>query len=92
LKVELILAGSSRDYNGCPTLGHTEPNGFLKEHLGIAELLAIPAVAAIQNARLYEHAEIYAEELEKRLSELHNAQSKLEQACRAAQFLVKHSN
>src|SRR5262249_47770683 len=51
---------------GLLSLGHTEPNGLLNEHLRVAELLAISAAAAIQNARLYERAEIYGEELERR--------------------------
>jgi len=65
---------------GLLSLGQTEPNGLQNEHLRVAELLAIPAAAAIQNARLYERAEIYAEELERRLSDLRQAQSDLEKA------------
>lgn len=65
---------------GLLSLGRAEPNGLMNEHLRIAELLAIPAAAAIQNARLYERAEIYAEELERRLADLHKAQSALEKA------------
>jgi len=86
LCVPLIAAGR---LIGLLSLGHTKPNGVLKEHLRIAELLAIPAAAAIQNARLYERAEIYGEELEKRLSELRYAQSALEQAGKTAQFPIK---
>lgn len=71
---------------GLLSLGHTEPNGLLREHLRIAELLAIPAAAAIQNARLYERAEIYGEELERRISDLRQAQSALEQAGKTTQF------
>ena len=89
LCVPLIAAGR---LIGLLSLGHSKSNGVLKEHLRIAELLAIPAAAAIQNARLYERAEIYGEELEKRLSELRNAQSALQQADRATQFPMKRSN
>ena len=77
---------------GLLCLGHPESNGFLKEHLRTAELLAIPAAAAIQNARLYERAEIYAEELERRLSDLRQAQSALEQASKTAHFPAKRVN
>lgn len=45
-----------------------------------AELLAIPAAAAIQNARLYSTAEIYGSELEKRLADLQNAERALDQS------------
>ncbi len=89
LCVPLIAAGR---LIGLLSLGHTKPNGVLKEHLRIAELLAIPAAAAIQNARLYERAEIYGEELEKRLSELRHAQSALEKAGKTAQFPIKRFN
>jgi len=77
---------------GLLSLGHTKPNGVLKEHLRIAELLAIPAAAAIQNARLYERAEIYGEELEKRLTELRHAESALEQAGKTSQLSTKRFN
>jgi PAS domain S-box-containing protein len=40
-------------------------------------LLAIPAAAAIQNARLYQTAQIYGEELEKRIADLKQAESAL---------------
>jgi len=62
---------------GMLSLGHTVPGALTSEHLRIAGLLAIPAAAAIQNARLYERAEIYSEELEKRLADLRQAQSAL---------------
>jgi len=47
-----------------------QPNLYTQDHLRRAELLAIPAAAAIQNARLYETACIYCETLESRLAEL----------------------
>lgn len=65
---------------GLLSLGHSVPNSLTAEHLRIGELLAIPAAAAIQNARLYERTEIYGEELEKRLEDLRQAQSALEKA------------
>ncbi|MBS1852787.1 MAG: PAS domain S-box protein [Acidobacteria bacterium] len=77
---------------GLLSMGHTEPNALSEGHVRIAELLAIPAAAAIQNARLYERAEIYAEELERRLSDLREAQTALEQAGRARQFPNKRIN
>jgi PAS domain S-box-containing protein len=45
-----------------------------------AELLAIPAAVAIQNARLYSTAEIYGSELEKRLADLQKAEQALRQS------------
>jgi GAF domain-containing protein len=54
--------------------GHTDPNRYTQEHLRRAELLAIPAAAAIQNARLYHTAKIYGEELEKRIADLKHAE------------------
>lgn len=89
LCVPLVAAGR---LIGLFSLGHAEPNGLTKEHLRIAELLAIPASAAIQNARLYERAEIYGEELERRLSDLHKAQSALEQAGKNSQLPTRRIN
>ena len=63
LSVPLI---ASDQYLGFLSIGHREPNRFTNEHLRRAELLAIPAAAAIQNARLYETAQIYGSELQKR--------------------------
>jgi PAS domain S-box-containing protein len=57
--------------------GHTDPNRFTEDHLRRAQLLAIPAAAAIQNSRLYERAAIYGEELERRVKDLRQAQSAL---------------
>ena len=65
---------------GVLSVGHSKPNSFLQEHLRLAKSLAIPAAAAIQNARLYERAAIYGSELEKRLSDLRAAQKALEQS------------
>lgn len=46
----------------------------------LAKSLAIPAAVAIQNARLYERAEIYGSELEKRLADLEQVEHALEEA------------
>jgi PAS domain S-box-containing protein len=43
-------------------------------------LLAIPAAAAIQNARLYQTTQIYGSELEKRIADLKQAEAALAQA------------
>lgn len=61
---------SSNQVLGLLSLSHTSPRQFSREHLRIAGSLSIPAAVAIQNARLYERAEIYATELERRLSDL----------------------
>ncbi len=63
---------------GLLSLGDSEPDSFTQEHLRLARSLAIPAAAAIQNARLYECAKIYGAELEKRTSDLEQAQSALQ--------------
>lgn len=63
---------------GLLSLGHSAPGTFTPEHLRLAKLLAIPAAAAIQNARLYECAKIYGTELEKQSSDLREAQSALQ--------------
>jgi PAS domain S-box-containing protein len=71
---------ASDEFLGFLSVGHIEPNHFTEDHLRRAELLAIPAAAAIQNARLYSTAEIYGSELEKRLSDLQNAERALDQS------------
>jgi PAS domain S-box-containing protein len=63
---------------GLLSLGHSAPASFTQEHLRLAKSLAIPAAAAIQNARLYECAKIYGAELEKRTSDLQAVQSALQ--------------
>jgi PAS domain S-box-containing protein len=77
LSVPLVASG---EYLGFLSVGHGEPNQFTHDHLRRAELLAIPAAAAIENARLYARAEIYAELLEKRLADLKTAETALAQA------------
>ena len=71
---------ASGEFLGFLSAGHTEPNRYTQEHLRRVELLAIPAAAAIQNARLYQTAQIYGEELEKRLADLKQAEAALAQA------------
>lgn len=77
---------------GLLSLGHSVPDALTFEHLRIAELLAIPAAAAIQNARLYERAEIYSEELEKRLADLRQAKIALAKVSKTGDFPVKRPN
>ncbi len=71
---------ASEQFLGFLSAGHTDPNRYTQEHLRRAELLAIPAAAAIQNARLYQTARIYGEELEKRLADLKQAEAALAEA------------
>lgn len=71
---------ASDEFLGFLSVGHVEPNQFTDDHLRRAELLAIPAAAAIQNARLYSTAEIYGSELEKRLADLQKAEQALDQS------------
>jgi len=74
LSVPLVASGQ---YLGFLSVGNTEPRLFTKEHLRRAELLAIPSAAAIQNARLYQTAQIYGSELEKRIADLKQAEAAL---------------
>jgi PAS domain S-box-containing protein len=68
---------ASDEYLGFLSIGHTEPNRYTQDHLRRAELLAIPAAAAIQNARLYSTADMYGSELQKRLVDLQEAETAL---------------
>jgi PAS domain S-box-containing protein len=68
---------ASRRALGVLSLGHSVPGTFTAEHLRLAKLVAIPAAAAIQNARMYECARIYGAELEKRTSDLRAVESAL---------------
>ena len=77
LSVPLVASGQ---YLGFLSVGHTEPNRFTQDHLRRAQLLAIPAAAAIQNSRLYERAAIYGEELKRRIEDLRQAQAALVQS------------
>lgn len=71
---------ASVEFLGFLSVGHSEPNQFTEDHLRRAELLAIPAAVAIQNARLYSTAEMYGSELGKRLADLENAERALGQS------------
>jgi PAS domain S-box-containing protein len=77
LSVPLVASG---EYLGFLSIGHTTPNSYTPDHLRRAELLSISAAAAIENARLFARAEIYASELEKRLLDLREAENALVQA------------
>lgn len=71
---------ASNEYLGFLSIGHTDPNRYTTDHLRRAELLSIPAAAAIQNARLYSTADLYASELQKRLVDLQEAETALAEA------------
>jgi len=77
LGIPLVAAGRVL---GILSLGSNAPSAFTTEHLRLAKSLAVPAAVAIQNARVYERAEIYASELEVRLRELRQTQSALQHA------------
>ena len=62
---------------GFLSLGDTRAGTFAQDHLRLAKSLAIPAAVAIQNARLYEQAEIFRLELEQRLADLQRADARL---------------
>jgi PAS domain S-box-containing protein len=65
---------------GLLSLGDSHAQAFSQEHLRLAKSLAIPAAVAIQNARLFERAEIYGAELEQRLGDLEHTQNALRRA------------
>ncbi len=71
---------ASQQVLGLLSLGDTRAHFFTHEHLRLAKSLAIPAAVAIQNARLYERAEIYGIELEQRLADLNETEQALQQA------------
>jgi PAS domain S-box-containing protein len=71
---------ASQQVLGFLSLGHMREGAFLPEHLRLAKSLAIPAAVAIQNARLYERAEIYGAELEQRLADLEITEQALRKA------------
>lgn len=60
---------ASHEVLGLLSLGDTKTLALNQEHLRLAKSLAIPAAVAIQNARLYERAEIFRAELEQRLAD-----------------------
>jgi PAS domain S-box-containing protein len=71
---------ASQQTLGLLSVGHTQPHTFTQDHLRRTQLLAIPAAAAIQNSRLYERAEIYGSELQRRLADLRQTEKALEQS------------
>jgi PAS domain S-box-containing protein len=71
---------ASQQVLGLLSLGDTRAHTFTQEHLRLAKSLAIPGAVAIQNARLYERAEIYGTELEQRLADLDQTEQALQQA------------
>jgi len=68
---------ASQQVLGLLSLGDSHAQAFTQEHLRLAKSLASPAAVAIQNARLYEQAEIFRAELEQRLADLEQAQKEL---------------
>lgn len=68
---------ASKQMLGLLSLGDTKPHAFTREDLRLARSLSIPAAVAIQNARLYEQAEILRLELEQRLLDLERAERAL---------------
>ncbi len=77
LGIRMFAAGQAL---GLLALGHSQSQALSEEHLRLARSFAIPAAAAIENARLYERAEIYGEELRDRLADLHRAEEALRRA------------
>lgn len=77
---------ASQEVLGLLCLGDSKAYLFTQEHLRLAKSLAIPAAVAIQNARLYERAEIYGAELERQLAGLDQTQRALENAERNRDF------
>ena len=68
---------ASHQVLGLLSLGDTRAQAFTHEHLRLAKSLAIPAAVAIQNARLYEQAELFRAELEQRLADLQRSDEAL---------------
>ena len=64
---------------GLLSVSNKESGRFTRDHLKLAKSLALSAAVAIQNARLYERAEIYASELELQVKLLKETQAALEQ-------------
>lgn len=71
---------ASQQTLGLLSVGHTQANIFTSDHLRRTQLLAIPAAAAIQNSRLYERAEVFGSELQRRLTDLRQTEKALEQS------------
>jgi PAS domain S-box-containing protein len=75
-----VPLAASDELLGFLSVGHIEPDRLTENDLRRAELLAIPAAAAIQNARLYSTAEMYGSELAKRLGDLEKAERALDRS------------
>jgi PAS domain S-box-containing protein len=72
LGVPLVMSGTVL---GLLSIGCTEPGVLTLDHFRMAKSLAIPAAAAIHNARLYEWAQIYAKERKTLLEKVDAAKS-----------------
>ena len=70
---------------GLYSMDKAVPGFFNDEHTRLAESLATHAVIAIQNAQVYERAELYAAELEQRIAERKQAEEELQKAKEAAE-------
>ena len=87
-----IPINSSNQPLGILSLAQSNPASFSFNHLQLTRALATSAAVAIQNARLYERAEIYGAELEHRIAELHRVERTLqesEQGRRASEDLFQ---
>src|SRR3989449_850826 len=70
---------------GLYSMDKAVPGFFNDEHTRLAESLATHAVIAIQNAQVYERAELYAAELEQRIAERKQAEEELQKAKEGAE-------
>jgi PAS domain S-box-containing protein len=70
-----LVAGGS--VIGLLAMHKAQPGFFTAEHQHVAEALAAPAAAAIQNARLHEQVQTYARELEQSVTELRRTERAL---------------
>jgi PAS domain S-box-containing protein len=75
-----VPINSSSQILGVLSLANSSPASFSINHLQLSRALATSAAVAIQNARLYERAEIYGAELEHRIAELHRVRQTLEES------------
>jgi len=75
-----VPISSSNQIVGVLSLAHSSAASFSHNHLNLCRALATSAAVAIQNARLYERAEIYGSELEHRIAELHRVRQTLEES------------
>ena len=77
LCVPLVAAEESI---GILAIDHAKPNVFTREHLRLTKSLAASAAAAVQSARLFEQAQLFGSELERRVLDLRAAQNALRHA------------